>query len=440
MLVTNGSLLTFDPENPFIEPGALRINEGRILDMGGTGDVKESPGEEVLDAEGRLVLPGLIDAHTHLYSGFARGIALKEEPPATFVEILERLWWRLDRALEIEDVRLSALVTIVGYIRNGTTTFIDHHASPSAIEGSLGAIAEVCLQSGLRSVLCYEVTDRNGKDEMKAGIEENVRFLNEVRGRKDARLGGLFGLHAPLTLSDESLQACLEAGRKVGSDVGFHVHVSEHEPEVTDSLRRFGTRPMQRLRESGVLGSHSIAAHCIHVDEADLSILRETNSFAVHNPQSNMNNAVGCAPIRKWTGIRGGLGTDAMTQDMFSAAMSAYLLQKHVAGDPRVAWTEVQNLLTAGNPAIASHFLGAQVGILKPGALGDVVISDYRPPTPLSGDNFWGHLLYGGAGLQARSVVVGGEVVMRDREIVTLDEAEIFALARERAAKLWERW
>ena len=226
MLVTNGSLLTFDPENPFIESGALRINEGRILDMGGTGDVKESPGEEVLDAEGRLVLPGLIDAHTHLYSGFARGIALKEEPPATFVEILERLWWRLDRALEIEDVRLSALVTIVGYIRNGTTTFIDHHASPSAIEGSLGAIAEVCLQSGLRSVLCYEVTDRNGKDEMKAGIEENVRFLNEVRGRKDARLGGLFGLHAPLTLSDESLQACLEAGRKVGSDVGFHVHVS----------------------------------------------------------------------------------------------------------------------------------------------------------------------------------------------------------------------
>ncbi|MDP6084659.1 MAG: amidohydrolase family protein [Nitrospinota bacterium] len=292
----------------------------------------------------------------------------------------------------------------------------------------------------MRGVLCYEVTDRNGEAGVKAGIEENVRFLKRVQDERDGRLGGLFGLHAPLTLSDETLRACLEAGRSLGADVGFHVHVSEHEPEVADSLERYGKRPLQRLRDAGVLGRNSIAAHCIHADEGDLAALRETETIAVHNPQSNMNNAVGCAAIRRWTGIQAGLGTDGMTQDMYASAMTAYLLQKHEAGDPRVAWDEVRDLLTAGNPAIASRFLGCDVGILREGAAGDVVVSDYRPPTPLSADNFWGHLLYGGAGLQARTVVVGGRIVMRDRQLEGIDEEEVFARARERAAKLWERF
>ena len=440
MLITNGPLLTFDPSRPFFNPGAVRIEAGVIAGAGDADSLGPKSGEEVLDAGGRLILPGLIDAHAHLYSAFARGMGLKDEPPKTFVEILERLWWRLDRVLELEDVRLSALVGLIGYVRNGTTTVIDHHASPSAIAGSLGVIADAFGKAGLRGVLCYEVTDRNGDAGMKAGIEENVRFLNRVRDERDGRLGGLFGLHAPLTLSDETLRACLEAGRSLGTDVGFHVHVSEHEPEVADSLERYGKRPLQRLRDAGVLGRNSIAAHCIHADEGDLAALRETETIAVHNPQSNMNNAVGCAAIRRWTGIQAGLGTDGMTQDMYAAAMTAYLLQKHEAGDPRVAWDEVKDFLTASNPAIASRFLGCDVGILREGAAGDVVVSDYRPPTPLSADNFWGHLLYGGAGLQARTVVVGGRVVMRDRELQGLDEEEVFARARERTAKLWERF
>jgi cytosine/adenosine deaminase-related metal-dependent hydrolase len=179
----------------------------------------------------------------------------------------------------------------------------------------------------------------------------------------------------------------------LGPDVGFHVHVSEHEPEVTDSLERFGKRPMQRMRDAGILGENSIAAHCIHVDDGDLAALRETGTAAVHNPQSNMNNAVGCAAIRKWKGFPAGLGTDGMTPDMFSAARAAYLLQKHQAGDPRVAWDEVKDFLTAGNPAIASRCLKKEVGILRPGSAGDVVLSDYLPPTPMSGENFWGHLV-----------------------------------------------
>ncbi|MFQ5692028.1 MAG: putative aminohydrolase SsnA [Nitrospinota bacterium] len=444
MLITNGPLLTFDPEHPFFDRGAVRIEDGRVTEAGDAASVGQDPGsgEEVLDAAGRLILPGWIDVHTHLYSAFARGIALKEDPPENFVQILERLWWRLDRVLDLEDVRLSALVGLVACIRNGTTTVIDHHASPSAIEGSLDVLADAFGQSGLRGVLCYEVTDRNGEAGMKAGIGENVRFLKKVKdeGDKGGRLGALFGLHAPLTLSDDTLARCLDAGRAVGDEVGFHVHVSEHEFEVTDSLNRYGKRPLQRLRDAGVLGGNSIAAHCIHVDEGDLAALRETEAIAVHNPQSNMNNAVGCAPIRKWTGVLAGLGTDGMTADMMASARAAYLLQKHEAKDPRVAWDEVRALLTAGNPAIASRLLKRPVGVLRPGALGDVVISDYLPPTPLRGENFWGHLLYGAAGLQARTVVVGGGVVMRDRALSSLDEEEIFAKARERAAKVWERF
>ncbi len=182
MLLTHGLVVTFDPHGAVIPDGAIYYEGDTILAVGSTAELAERyPDGETLDARGKVIMPGMVCAHTHFYGGFARGMAIPGEAPANFMQVLERLWWKIDRALTLEDARYSALVALVDAIRHGTTTLIDHHASPNAIDGSLDALAEAATESGLRVGLCYEVTDRNGLDGAQAGIAENVRFLKRLQ-------------------------------------------------------------------------------------------------------------------------------------------------------------------------------------------------------------------------------------------------------------------
>ncbi|HID61805.1 MAG TPA: hypothetical protein EYP49_03520 [Anaerolineae bacterium] len=296
MLITGGTVITFGQANAVITDGAILIKGERIADLGPAAElVARYPDEERLEAQGKLVMPGLICAHTHFYGAFARGLTIPGQAPQNFPEILERLWWRLDKALWSDDVRYSALVCLIDAIRHGTTTLIDHHASPNVIAGSLDIIAEATLQAGVRACLCYEVTDRDGEEKARAGIAENVRFIAEARQRGDPLLAGTFGLHASLTLSDETLEECVGEARDL--DAGFHVHVAEDKADVKDSLKKSGLRVVERLNKLGILGPKTIAAHCVHVDAYEIDILRETGTRVVHNPRSNMNNAVGTADV-----------------------------------------------------------------------------------------------------------------------------------------------
>lgn len=444
MLITHANVITFEEENRILPDQALYIRHGRIADLGPQREMAQRyPDAERLDASRQYVLPGNICGHTHFYGAFARGMAIPGSPPKDFPEILEKLWWPLDKALDEEAVRYSALVMLVDAIKHGTTTLLDHHASPNAIHGSLDVIAEAVVQSGLRAVLCYEVTDRNGSQGAQAGIAENLRFIERLKKEPlgDGRLAATFGLHASLTLSEKTLALCREA---VPEDVGFHIHVAEHQADEYDSLAKSGLRVVDRLHRHGILGPRSIAVHAVHVDAREIALLAETGTWVTHQPRSNMNNAVGAAPVESMlrAGVHLGMGTDGFSSTMWSEWKAAYLLHKVWHRDPRrMNGNNVLQMAVYNNAALAGTFFPeAPLGVLTPGAFADLIFVDYHPPTPLTPGNLAWHILFGFHESMVTATIVNGKVLMRDRQILTLDEEAIFARARQIAPRVWERY
>jgi len=440
MLITHATLIRWLPR-PAIEPDAgICIRDGLIAEIGPTAElVTRYPAEVRLDAQGLWLLPGLICAHTHLYGAFARGIPPEGPPPADFPAILRGLWWRLDRALTPEDCRYSALVALCDCIRHGVTTIFDHHASPSAARGSLDVLAEAVTEAGLRASLSYEVSDRDGLAAAAEGIAENVRFLESPSVRTPT-LRGLFGLHASLTLSEATVRQAVEAASSLG--VGFHVHVAEGEADVAATLARDGLRPVERWMRLGVLSPRTIAAHCVHVEPAEIELLKETGTRVVHNPRSNMNNAVGAAPTAEMLhcGIPLGLGNDGFGQDLWHELELAFLLPRHTALDPRASDASAYvDLLLRHNPATASAAFGLPVGAVQVGAAADLILVRYEPPTPVTPGNLAWHLISGLGAATVDTTIVNGRVLMRRGELQTLDEGAIAARARELAAALWQR-
>ncbi len=437
MIIGNGPVLTNDPAHLFVEGGAVVVHGDTIAAVGPLEELRTAyPDDELVDVGGRLVMPGVINAHTHAYSAYARGMAV-HRPTRDFTEILENLWWRLDRMLELEDVELNAATTFVESIRNGVTTVIDHHSSPNAVTGSLQTMAAVAREVGIRTVLCYEASDRDGEQVLAAALAENAEFMRAANTDEQDLVKGLFGLHAAFTLSDGSLDAAARA--KDGLAGGFHIHVAEGPVDETDSLARHGTRIVTRLHDHGILGPGTIAAHCVHADDAELDLLLETDTSIVHNPHSNMGNAVGVAPVVDMLrrGLRVGLGTDAYTADLFASAQVAKILQSSHLLDPTVGFGEAVSALFANNPRICAQYFAKPVGVLAPGAYADLITLDYRPFTPFTGDTAWGHVIFGMSGALVRDAMVAGAWAMRDREILGLDEARVQARSTERARRVW---
>ena len=439
MLITNATLITWEANNQILEDHALLIENDRIKEIGKSSDLKKRyPEIEWLDARGQYVMPGNICAHTHFYGAYARGMAIPGPAPKDFPEILQKLWWPLDRSLDAESIQYSVLPCLVDAIKHGTTTLIDHHASPNAIDGSLDIIAKEVETAGLRAVLCYEVTDRDGEEKMKAGIQENVRFRMRA---KSPLLAGTFGLHASLTLSDSTLDLCRQA---VPDNMGFHVHTAEHESDEYDSLNKSGLRVIDRLHKHNILGPNTITAHGVHFDAREIQTLVETGTWLSHQPRSNMNNGVGAAPIESMlrAGIKVCLGNDGFTNAMWDEWKAAYLLHKAQHRDPRrMNGSDVAQMAIYNNAALANVFFpSATIGQLIPGAFADIIFVDYQPNTPLSAGNLPWHIIFGVQQSMVTTTIVGGKVLMKDRELLTLDEQEISAKAREIAPKVWERY
>lgn len=444
MLITNAKLITWGMPNEILEGMAIVIRDGLVYELGTSSEMLEKyPQEEQLDAGGQYVMPGNICAHTHFYGAFARGMAIPGRPPKDFPEILRKLWWPLDKSLTEEDVRYSALVCLVDAIKHGTTTLIDHHASPNVIDGSLDLIAEEVDRSGLRAVLCYEVTDRDGVEKAQKGIEENIRFINRCRTNDfaDGRIAATFGLHASLTLSDETLQSCVDAAP---GGAGFHIHVAEHEADQQDSLDKSGLRVVDRLHRTGILGSKTIVAHAVHVDAREVEILADTGTWVTHQPRSNMNNAVGAAQIDSMmrAGVHMGLGNDGFANAMWEEWKTAYLLQKVAYRDPqRLQGNGVVEMAVYNNATLANQFFDqAPIGVVQPGAYADLIFVDYHPTTPLSPGNLPWHILFGFHESMITATIVHGHVLMKDRALLTMDEERITARSRELAESVWERY
>jgi putative selenium metabolism protein SsnA len=326
-------------------------------------------------------------------------------------------------------------------IRQGTTTLIDHHASPRAIAGSLDAIAGAVLESGLRACLCYEVSDRDGEPVAREGIEENARFIRRCLREKNGRLRALFGLHASFTLSDATLDRAAAVGQELSS--GFHIHVAEARSDQEHCQDHFGMRVVERLHRHGILGRKTLAAHCVHVDEVEMDRLAETETMVVHNPQSNLNNAVGIADViaMRKKGIVVGLGTDAMTVDMLEEMRAALWSQRHLRKDPSCGFADVTSALTEQNPRIATRLWGVPLGWIGEGVAADLIVVDYKPPTPLDDGTARGHLLYGISQCRVDTTIVAGRVLMENGKLtVPIDEERAAVRARERAAALWRRF
>ncbi|NUM45246.1 MAG: putative aminohydrolase SsnA [Anaerolineales bacterium] len=445
MLITNATLLTLDPENRILEDQAIYLENGKIAAIGPEKALRAwYPEAEALDARGQYVMPGNVCAHTHFYGAFARGMAIPGPAPKDFPEILQKLWWPLDKALDPDAIRLSAQVLLADAIRHGTTTVIDHHASPNAIDGSLDVIAHAVQQSGLRAVLCYEVTDRDGPERARAGIEENVRFIqqtNTTNQQTPSKIAATFGLHAGLTLSDATLDACRNAAPE---GTGFHVHVAEHESDEYDSLEKSGLRAVDRLHKHGLLGPRTILAHCVHVDAAEIGLIADTDTWVSHQARSNMNNGVGVTPVESLlrAGVRVCLGTDGFPHAMWEETRFAYMIQKLHHRDPRrMPGNVLFDMLVGNNPALAgSFFPDAPLGILAEGAHADLIFVDYHPFTPLTPGNLPWHVIFGFHESMVTTTICGGQVLMRDRQLLTLDEAALAAEARDLAPKVWGRY
>lgn len=439
MLITNATLITWEKENRILENHAILIENDRIREIDTTQKlITNYPNEEKLDACGQYVMPGNICAHTHFYGAYARGMAIPGPAPEDFPEILQKLWWPLDRSLDAESIQYSVLPCLVDAIKHGTTTLIDHHASPNAINGSLDIIANEVEKAGVRAVLCYEVTDRDGEAKMKAGIQENIRFINRT---KSPLLAGTFGLHASLTLSNSTLALCRQS---VPDEIGFHVHTAEHESDEYDSLSKTGLRVIDRLHRHGMLGPKTITAHGVHFDAREIQILVDTGTWLSHQPRSNMNNGVGVAPIESMmrAGIKVCLGNDGFSNAMWEEWKAAYLLHKIHHRDPRrMGGYDVQQMAIYNNAALANVFFpSAPIGQLVPNAFADIIFVDYQPNTPLTIGNLPWHIIFGIQQSMVTTTIVAGRILMKDRELLTLDEKEIGAKAREIAPRVWERY
>jgi putative selenium metabolism protein SsnA len=330
----------------------------------------------------------------------------------------------------------------VDAIKHGTTTLIDHHASPNAIDSSLDQIADAVEMAGVRASLCYEVTDRNGPSGAQEGISENVRFLNTLKERDSHLLAGTFGLHASLSLSDETLADCVSAVE--GLDTGFHIHVAEHEADEYDAMYKYNRRVVDRLSEAGILGPKSIVAHAIHIDPVEKGLLRGTGTWVTHQPRSNMNNAVGAADIEGMMrlGIPVCLGNDGFSNNMWAEWKTAYFLHKLAHRDPRRAnGMDIVQMAIFNNAALAEMFWPKlPMGKLEIGAAADIIFVDYHATTPLSAGNLPWHIIFGFESSMVTTTIVAGNVLMLDRQLLTLDEAEITARSRELAAEVWQRF
>lgn len=400
-----------------LEHGDFRVTEGaggRIERAAGA----PAPGDEVLRCGGRLVVRAFACGHHHVYSALARGMPGPPRPPRSFAEILELVWWRLDRALDLGMVEASALATAMACALNGVTLVVDHHSSPRAAAGSLEVIAAAFERVGIRHLLCLELSDRDGEAAREEGLAESERYLTSGRP-------GLVGLHASFTVGDGLLERAVELARRYRT--GIHIHVAEDPVDQERTLERYGLRVVERLQRAGVLDlDGTILAHCLHLDARERELVAASPAWVVQNTESNQNNAVG---VFDACGLGGRimLGTDGMHSDMIRSARAAYLAGRSVEG-----------MTPAGAAARlrAVHGYAAQRGL---GRNNDLVVLDYDSPTPVNPGNWAAHLVYGLQSRHVLHVISEGRPIVRDRRLVTADGGEILAFAREQAVRLWHR-
>lgn len=418
-------------EIPFIENGSILIEDGIIKELGSVDT--SILVDETVDLCGKTVLPGMINAHAHLYSALAVGMPFPKGNPTNFTEVLEQVWWILDLALDKDSTRASYESGLIDHLRHGVTTVIDHHSSQSFINGSLQLLAETAEKFGMNVSGAFEMTDRNGLEIFKESLNENIEFHRFYNDSDIVR--PLIGLHASFTLSDASLQAISDA-LKNESHWGIHIHTAEDKADQLDAVKRGYISTLDRLNYFGLLNENSLVIHGIHFVEEDLIIAKETGAMLVHNPSSNANNRVGMTSNETIQELQSGLGTDGMQGNMLGEAKEGMLVRSgHLGGGE--ASVNYAELLFKNNPEIASKLFGRKIGKLDSGYAADLAIFDYNPRTDFNESNWIGHTLFG---METPSdVMTNGIFRIRNHEFIGMDEKGLLKNAEKQSQQLWHK-
>jgi putative selenium metabolism protein SsnA len=435
ILLKNATLVHLHPAE--VIPGVDIVIDGTEIQSVGRAAGEGLKPTRSIDLAGRVVMPGLVCGHDHFYSGLSRGIMATIAPCPDFVSTLQNLWWRLDRALDADTVRLSGLVCALEAVKAGCSAVIDHHASPTFIDGSLSTLKEGFEKAGLRGILCYETTDRNGRDGARKGVEENQRFARLVeeekkRSGKQRLVEAMIGGHAPFTLSDEDLTALAEVVARSGR--GFHVHVAEDSFDSSWSHRLHGKDALARLNDFGLISESSIIGHGLYLTEEDRKILNARGAYMAHNSRSNMNNNVGYnSALPHVKNVV--LGTDGIGSDMLLEAKFAYFRHRDSGGP--LGPGAFMRFLQSGNELLHRSF-GESFGKIEKGYKADLVVLDYDSPTPLMRENVAGHVIFGMGSRDVNTVIVNGRIVMENRTF-PWDVAPVYAEAQAAARLLWKK-
>ena len=438
-IIKNALIITRDEDNKIIENGSIVYDNNLIVEVGDYELLKQKYNcNEIIDAKGAVVMPSFINMHEHIYSALARGLNVKGYAATDFLTILNGLWWTLDRNLDNNFTYLSALETYIECIKNGVTTIFDHHASFGEIDGTLDAIEKAARELGVRSCLCYEISDRDGLEKSKQSVNENIRFINKIKSQNDDFIKAMCGMHAQFTISDETFMYVRE---NIPKEIGFHIHVAEGIEDLNDCLKKYKKRIVDRLVDFDILGEKTIFAHCIYIDNHEMDMIKNTNTMVVHNPESNMGNACGCPPtmIMVKKNILTGLGTDGYTHDMIESYKVANLLHKHHLATGTAAWTEIPKMLFENNAIMANRYFDIPLGKIKKGYAADIIITDYYPPTPLEETNINSHILFGMNGKSVVTTIGNGKILMKDRVLTMVDEVEVLNNIKQQSIKLWNK-
>lgn len=458
IILQNGTVLGLDP--PVVQHGTdVVIEGGTIKEVGSDAAEKyladTYPAAERIDCTGKLVWPGLVCSHNHFYSGLARGILADIKPSTDFVTQLQNLWWKLDRAIDEEILTYSGLISSLEAIKAGTTAVIDHHSSQSFITGSLGTLKKGFETAGLRGITCFEVTDRNGEEGMRLGVDENLAFIESLASEEEGAAAesggtaggkggpqeasgpaglvrGMIGGHAPFTIPDTGLELLAGAAEKTGT--GLHIHAGEDRYDQSRSHAVYGKDLIARLDDFGLITDKTIFAHGIYFTDADIEAVNRRDAFLVHNVRSNMNNSVGYnTNLHRLGNVA--LGTDGIGSNMYEEGKFAFFKnQDEGAG---LGFGDILGFLWKGNRLLERNF-GGLFGKIEPGYTADIVISSYDPPTPLVPENIAGHFIFGMSSRDVETVIINGKRVYEERRFLR-ETAALYKEAQAAAKRLWER-
>ena len=431
MLITNARILNPFGTTDYIDNGFILIKNGVIIKI--AAGQSDDSSNEIVNLKGKTVLPGMINAHTHLYSSLALGMPVPKQQPKNFQEILKFIWWKLDAALDENTNAISYKIGLMDSLRNGVTTVIDHHSSQNFIKGSLALLADTAAELGVNISLAFETSDRNGNDRFKSGCMENLETIKKYAAF--TYVWPLFGMHASFTLSDDSLKYISEISKNI-ENFGIHVHLSEDNCDELNAQGLGYKSVIDRLSKFNLLNKNSYLIHGIHMQDFDIDTIMQNEANLIHNPTSNANNGVGILPSSTINTVNAGLGTDGKQSNILMEANEGHLIRNSSpnSDSEKVDYIE---LLFKNNPTIIKKIFKQKVGHLDTGYKADLVIYDYQPKTEINNSNYLSHIQFG-LGTPS-DVITNGQFQIRNNEFISIDESKIKQEAKLLSKQLWDK-